>query len=114
MEIDVKLTPPNNKKISEKILDDHQYTKFFKSRIHEIAFLLKVNNSKLDTELEVKSIHKEVVKEAKNLKLEFKKIFHPDKKRDMDVNVNVEDLDFKEITQDIDTFFNRVSGGKLK
>lgn len=108
MEIDVKLTPPNNKKMSEKILADHQYTKFFKSRIHEIAFLLKVNNSKLDTELEVKSIHKEVLKEAKNLKLEFKKIFHPDKKRDED------DLDFNEITQDIDIFFNRVSGGKLK
>ncbi|MET3068485.1 hypothetical protein [Atlantibacter hermannii] len=108
MEIKVSLTPPDNRKISEKILDDHQYTKFFKSRIHEIAFYLKANNSKFDAELEVKSIHKEIVKEAKNLKLEFKKIFHPDKKR------KEEDLNFNEITQDIDAFFKRVSGGKLK
>jgi hypothetical protein len=108
MKILVPLKNHKDNSDEKNLFEDHQYTHYFKDRTHEIAFLLKINNPKFDSEIGIKQIHKEIPNEAKKLKKVFLKKFHPDK------NEKDEDLDFNEICQDIDRTFFRVSGGKVK
>lgn len=102
MEINVKINNSLNTSTREKILEDHKYTRLFKSRLHEIAFYFEINDSKFDLELEILPIHKVDKNRAVLLKREFLKIFHPDK------NKNSEDLDFNKICVDIESTFKRI------
>ncbi|WP_318371862.1 hypothetical protein [Enterobacter sp.] len=96
--------------LKTKLLEDYPLTNYFSSRLHEIAFYFKVNNTKFDKYLGVTALHKADPIKAKELKLTYLKIFHPD----ANIKGEIPDLDFNEICQDIDIYFHRVSGGKLK
>lgn len=110
MEILVDLTGKDSPGIKKELLATHQYTHYFSSRLHEIAFFLKINNPKFDKELGIKPIHKINPKKALDLKKTYLNIFHPDKNLD---NI-IPDLNFNDICADIDKTFFRVTSGKLK
>ncbi|MGK3227738.1 hypothetical protein ACCW94_21940 [Enterobacter soli] len=110
MEILIDLTENDNTGKKNELLTKHQYTHYFSSRLHEIAFLLKINNPKFDKELDIKPIHKINPKKALDLKKRYLNIFHPDK----NIDNKISDLNFDEICMDIERTFFRVTSGKLK
>ncbi|WP_323939738.1 hypothetical protein [Aeromonas caviae] len=93
---------------SNILSSENDYSKYFKSKEHELAFYLKINNQAFDKYLGIKKIHMIDVRKAKELKNEYLRIFHPDRKKGVDNGLNYDD-----ICADISTIFHRVSGGKL-
>lgn len=93
-----------------KLLEPGDKTKFFKDRMHELAFYFSLGASStyFDNDLHIKKIHVLRVEKAKELKNKYLSIFHPDS----NVNSSI-DLDLNQVCQDIQATFHRVSGGKL-
>lgn len=110
MKVVVRIDDIKPSALKNKLLEEQPLTHYFSSRLHEMAFYFKANNAKFDKYLGVTAIHKVDPIKAKELKKTYLKIFHPD----VNIKEEVSDLDFNEICQDIDTYFHRVSGGKIK
>jgi len=110
MRVVIKTDDIKSSSLKAKLLEDQPLTHYFSSRLHEMAFYFKANNTKFDKYLGVTAIHKADPIKAKELKKTYLKIFHPD----ANLKEETPDLDFNEICQDIDIYFHRVSGGKIK
>lgn len=94
---------------SDLLLKDGEFTKFFKSKRHELAFFFKVNNAAFDSQLGIKKIHTVDKVKANTLKSSYLRIFHPDQNINSDL-----DLDLDDVCSDIASTFTRVTSGKLK
>jgi len=89
----------------EEILKEGDYTKYFASRMNELAFYLKFYSPKYDAQLKIKPIHKADGDRARSLRKNYLKIFHPDK------NIpNNTGLDLNEVCEDIEKAFRLVIG----
>ncbi|OPB21769.1 hypothetical protein [Pseudomonas fluorescens] len=108
MEIKIALQEDKTKIGKVDLLKVSDRTKYFQSKLHEIAFYFSVNNAVFDKHLGIKKVHTIDVNKARALRNSYLNLFHPDK------NINSEiDLDFTKVSEDINGLFSRVSGGKL-
>lgn len=104
----MKPIPSSNKEKNSLLLQDSEYTSYFQSKMHEIAFYFKMNNSIFDKYLGIKRIHTIDHSKANELKKSYLQIFHPDRHVKSD-----SELDYDQVCHDINATFHRVSGGKL-
>ncbi|MBB1202659.1 hypothetical protein EGM70_20475 [Enterobacteriaceae bacterium 89] len=114
MKISVKLEDQNDSSLKKSLLEEQIFTHFFSSRLHEMAFYFKVNNANFDKYLGIKPLHKTDPLKAAKLKKIYLKIFHPDASLNKKDSDKLKTLDLDEICQDIESYFYRVSGGKVK
>ncbi|VXC19776.1 conserved hypothetical protein [Pseudomonas sp. 8BK] len=108
MEITVSLKKDEEPIKKSTLLKNSEYSGYFQTKEHELAFYFKINNSAFDKLLGIKRIHMVDVKKANELKKTYLSLFHPDRKKNTNTG-----LDYNEICADINTTFHRVSGGKL-
>ncbi|MCP1273192.1 hypothetical protein NKW43_05770 [Gluconobacter albidus] len=98
----------DNKKEENDLLEETKYTRFFKNRLYEIAFYFEMQNAAFDAMLGVKPVHSKDMKKCAELRKRYLAMFHPD------ANINSDlDLDFTEVTKNIESYFKTLSGGKL-
>lgn len=104
-------TPQNSNEDPDKknhTSRNSEYSGYFQSREHELAFYFKINNVIFDKPLGIKKIHLTDANKAKELRNSYLRIFHPDRKGTTENGLN-----YNEICADIEATFHRVSGGKL-
>lgn len=106
MKIQIDLNDTPSDKDEDLILDSKIRTHLFKSRKHEVVFYFEINQPFFDSELGIKIIHIKDVMKARELRRFYLNIFHPEKNKDTD-------FDYKKASKDINTYFRRVTGGKL-
>lgn len=81
-------------------------TDFFKSRLHEMFFYLKINDPQYDPFLGITRVHKIDVREATKLEMQYIFVFNHAQREGFDEIIN---FDF--LYKCIDAVFFRVTGG---